>query len=300
MEEAAQRAFFIVNPAAGGGRTRRAWPRLAARLAARGVAFDAVETTGPGSGIGLARRAVQRGWPLVVAVGGDGTLNEVVNGLADAAGNFGAALGAVLTGRGCDACRNLALPGDPLAALERVLGGGETRVDAGAVEWEDGRRRYFVNAAGVGFDAVVARRAASWRLRGTLPYLAAVAAAIWTHRPVRGVIETNGRTLWSGRLTAAIVANGAHYGGGMKIAPGADPGDGLLDLVVLGDLGRLELLRWLPTVYSGGHLANPKVSTRREPALVIRANAPVHVDGEAAGEAPVRISVRPGALRLRR
>ena len=300
MEGPPARAFFVVNPAAGGGRTRRVWGRLRGALAARGVAFESAETTGPASAVALARRAVEQGWPLVVAVGGDGTLNEVVNGLADAGGNFRGVLGAIPTGRGCDACRNLALPTDPLAALGLVLDGGETRVDVGAVEWPDGRTRYFLNAAGVGFDAVVARRAASQRLRGTLPYLVAVVRTIWAHRPVRAVIEENGRVLWSGLMTAAVGANGAHYGGGMKIAPGADPADGLLDLVVLGDLGRLELLRWLPTVYSGGHLANPKVTTRPVRAVVVSASAPVHVDGEAAGDAPVTMSIRPGALRLRR
>ncbi len=300
MEGPAERAFFVVNPAAGGGRTRRAWPGLRRALAERGVGFEAAETTGPDSGIALARGAVERGWPLVVAVGGDGTLNEVINGLADAGGNFRAALGAIPLGRGRDACRNLGLPTDPRVALERALEGGETRVDAGAVAWPDGRTRYFLNAAGVGFDAVVARRAASWRVRGTLPYLAAVALSIGAHRPVRGILEEDGRVIWSGLMATTVAANGAHYGGGMKIAPGADPADGLLDLVVLGDLGRLELLRWLPTVYSGGHLANPKITTRRARTIVVRANAPVHVDGEAAGDAPVTISIRPGALRLRR
>lgn len=300
MEGPATRAFFVVNPAAGGGRTLRAWPRLREALAARGVAFESAETTGPDSAVTLTRRAVERGWPRVVAVGGDGTLNEVVNGLADAGGNFRGVLGAIPTGRGCDACRNLALSTDPLAALARVLDGGETRVDVGAVEWPGGGTRYFINAAGVGFDAVVARRAVSRRLRGTLPYLLAVAETIRVHRPVRAILEEDGRVIWSGLMAAAVAANGAHYGGGMKIAPGADPADGLLDLVVLGDLGRLELLRWLPTVYSGGHLANPKVATRRAQAIVVNASAPVHVDGEAAGEAPVTIAIRPGALRLRR
>ena len=107
---------------------------------------------------------------------------------------------------------------------------------------------------------------------------------------------------WAGGLSSAVVANGAYYGGGMKIAPGADPADGHLDLVVLGDLGRLELLWWLPTVYRGAHLACPKVTTRRARRLTIRASSPlpVHMDGEAAGDTPVTFEVRPGALRLLR
>jgi diacylglycerol kinase (ATP) len=103
-------------------------------------------------------------------------------------------------------------------------------------------------------------------------------------------------------LTAAVVANGAHFGGGMKIAPSADPADGVLDLVILGDLGRAELLRWLPAVYRGGHLANPKVSTRRIARVSVAAASPLptHVDGEPVADTPVTFRICPGALRLRR
>jgi len=298
MEGPARRAFFVVNPEAGGGRTRHVWRDLARHAARRAPECGVALTRARGDATALARRAVAEGWPLVVAVGGDGTLNEVVNGLVHA-GN-GPALGAILTGRGCDACRNFGLARDPRAALERALAGVETRVDIGVATSADGGTRYFLGAAGVGFDAVVAERAATSRRRGTLPYLAAVLATVCTYRPAPAAIEADGRLVWSGRLTMAVVANGACYGGGMKIAPGADPADGALDLVVLDDLGRLELVRWLPTVYRGTHVRNPKVTVRRERSVTVRAELAVHADGEAAGRAPVTISVLPGALRLRR
>jgi len=102
--------------------------------------------------------------------------------------------------------------------------------------------------------------------------------------------------------TAVVVANGAHFGGGMKIAPAADPRDGALDLVIIGDVGRLELLRWLPSVYRGAHLAHPRISARtaRRVTLGAAAPLPIHVDGEAAPDTPVTFTIRPGALRLRR
>lgn len=300
MEGAAPRAFFVVNPAAGNGRSRRVWRALADEAARRAPGSRVALTRGRGEATALARTAAAQGWPLVVAVGGDGTLNEVVNGLARAEAGAGPALGAIVTGRGRDACRNFGLPTDPRAALARALAGSDTRVDLGVVRWADGRARYFLNAAGVGFDAVVAQRAASWRWHGTLPYLAAVLETLGTHRPVPATIETGGRRVWSGPLTMAVVANGACYGGGMRIAPSADPADGVLDLVVIGDVGRLELLNWLPSVYRGTHGRNPKVTMRRERAVAIQAPLPVHADGEAAGQAPVTISVLPGALRLRR
>lgn len=297
-----QRAFVVVNPAAGGGRTRRLWPGLRDRLSRLGLDFDVVETTGFGSATAVTRRAVANGRPLMVAVGGDGTVNEVVNGLTDSGGRALATLGVVPTGRGRDVCRNLGVARDPDVAARRLVEGEETRVDLGVAEWGENGRRYFVNAAGAGFDAVVAARARVGWGSGTVPYLVAVLGALRAHRSAPATIRLDGALVWTGPLTAAVVANGAYYGGGMKIAPAADPADGRLDLVVLGDLGRLELLRWLPTVYRGGHLANPKVTTHRGGTVFIDAptRLPMHVDGEPAGETPVRFSVCPRALRLRR
>jgi diacylglycerol kinase (ATP) len=290
-----------VNPNAGAGRTGRRWPSIQAALREAGFDFEAALTV-PGSAPELARRAAAAGWPLVVAVGGDGTANEVVAGLVDEHGQPRATLGLIVTGRGRDVCRNFGLETDPARAVRRLVEGTDAQVDVGVVEWPGRPWRPFLNAAGAGFDAVVARRAADTGGRGTIPYVRAVLASLLDHRPVAATIRVDGAPAWSGRLTAAVVANGASYGGGMRIAPGAEPADGRLELVVLGDLGRLELLRWLPTVYSGRHLANPAISIR--PARVVTIETvppvPVHLDGEVAGTTPVRVAVRPGALRLRR
>ena len=296
-----RRCLVIVNPAAGGGRTERRWPALRDELHRLGLVFDWTPTSARGTATDLAREAVARGAALVVAVGGDGTLNEVVNG---AVGDGGPAptVGAILTGRGRDAARNFGLATDPHLAARRLVAGEDIAVDLVRAAWPGGARRWALNAAGAGFDAAVAARAASGGGSGTLPYLAAVLATISAHVPVPAEIETDAAGGWSGRLTAAVVANAAHYGGGMKIAPAADPTDGRLDLVVLGDLGRLELLRWLPTVYGGGHLRCAKVLalTARRVMVAAAQPLPVHVDGEAARPTPVTFSAVPRALRLRR
>jgi len=252
-------AFAVVNPAAGGGRTARKWPTLAAELARLGLAFESARTVRRGHATELARRAADAGWSLVVAVGGDGTLNEVVNGVTDAHGSPLVTTGAILTGRGRDACRNFGLAADWRLAARRLVEGADELFDLGAAEWPDCARRYFVSAAGVGLEAV-ARRAASRGGVGTLPHVLAVVEGLVTHRPVPVTIEADGAPESSVPLTTVVVANGAYYGGGMKIAPPADPADGVLDLVVIGALGRAELLRWLPTVYWGGHLATPRRS----------------------------------------
>jgi diacylglycerol kinase (ATP) len=290
----------VVNPAAGGGRTRRLWPSLRDELHRAGLDFESAETSAPGAAAALARSAAAEGFPLVVAVGGDGTVNEVVDGLTDPVAGPRGALGIVMTGRGGDVCRNLGVAADRRLAVRRLAEGRERRVDLGLAAFEGSAARPFLIAAGAGFDAVVAERARGRPGPGTLPYVRATLESLAAHRSVRAAIQVDDDPPWSGTVTAAVVANGAHFGGGMKIAPAADPADGWLDVVILGDFGRLELLRWLPSVYRGRHLASAKVTTRRGRSIRIEMTppAPIHLDGEPAGQTPVRLAVRPGALRL--
>jgi diacylglycerol kinase (ATP) len=295
------RALVVVNPAAGGGRSERAWPALREALTRAGLDFEWVATAASGDGVRLAREGVRSGHPLVVAVGGDGTVNEVVNGVTDDDGAPLATAGAVLTGRGRDACRNFGVPTRTEDAVRALVSGRDAAFDLGRVAWADGRRRYFLGAAGAGFDAAVAARAAAVAARGTLPYLFAVLATVHASRPMAATIRVDGTPVWQTPLIAAIVANARHFGGGMRIAPHADPADGVLDLVVLGALARLEMLRWLPSIYWGGHLANPRVLTRRASAVAIEAPVPLptQVDGELGGTTPVSVTVARRALRLR-
>jgi len=278
------------------------WRPLAARLRRMGLELDVAQTSGRGSATELARKAVAGGWPLVVAVGGDGTVNEVVNGLVHAPERPLAALGVIMTGRGRDAGRNLGIPADHEAAMARLVHGEDVLVDVGAIEGPAAARRVFVNSAGAGFDARAAARAASIRGPGTVPYLLGVLAALPAHRPVPAAITLDGRLAWTGSMTMAVVANGPHYGGGMMIAPAATPDDGQLDLVIVGHLRRAELLAWLPTVYRGTHLRSARVTTGRGRDIQIETDSPVpvHLDGEPAGTTPLRIAVRPRALRVRR
>jgi diacylglycerol kinase (ATP) len=295
------RAVVVVNPAAGAGRTERRWSGLRDELRRHGLVFDWAPTTGCGSGTALARAAVEAGAGLVVAVGGDGTLSEVVNGVTrDDAPR--AAVGALLTGRGRDAVRNLGLASDVRVAARRLVEGTDARLDLVRADWPDGVRRYAAGSAGAGFDARVAHRAARGGGRGTVPYLLAVMRTLAAHAPVGAEIDVDGAPAWSGRLTLAVAANGPYFGGGMRIAPAADVADGVLDLVVLGDVGRLELLRRLPAVYRGAHVGHPAVTVTRARRVALRTATPVpvHVDGEAAPPTPVGFVACPGALRLRR
>jgi diacylglycerol kinase (ATP) len=164
----------------------------------------------------------------------------------------------------------------------------------------DGTSRHFVNVAGLGLDAAVAERVASSGLPGErLPYLGALLATLWSHRN-RAVAVTADGTIFAGRALAVIVANGRCFGGGFKIAPTAAIDDGVLDLALVGDLSRLELLREVPRVYRGQHTTHPRFTHLTVRSVHIDADEParVELDGEVVGNAPVTLSVAPGALWL--
>lgn len=273
------------------------WPRLSDILARGALAFEVAETHRPGHATALAEEAARAGAPLVVAVGGDGTLNEVVNGVVPLRETHPVTVGAVMTGRGRDACRNLGLLRDPRHAVRRLVDGHVVSRDLGLATWPGGRR-FFIAAVGVGFDAVVVRRAGT--RGGRLRYLAAVVASLRDYRPSPVVVDGPVGESWSGAAASVIVCNGAHLGGGMRIAPTARVDDGLLDVVVLGGLGRAELALWLPTVFWGGHLANRKVRSWRAPAFRVHmaGASSLQLDGELGGGLPLEISAQPAALRL--
>lgn len=256
-----------------------------------------VETRARGHAATLAAEAARARVPLVVAVGGDGTLNEVVNGLVPLRAEYPVTVGALMTGRGRDACRNLGLARDPRHAARRLIEGRVAALDVGLARWPGGHR-YFLGSAGTGFDAVVAERAGA--RGGRLTYARAVLTSLREYRPAGIAVRLDDADAWAGPAASVVVCNGAWFGGGMRIAPGARPDDGLLDVVRLGALGRLELARWLPTVYWGGHLANPRIALRRAARVRVEADAPlpVQLDGELGAHTPLDVEICPGALRL--
>ena len=260
-----------------------------------------METRATGEGTARAAEAVRAGVDLVIAVGGDGTLNEVANGITDKDGRSLANLGVILTGRGRDGARTLGVPRDPIRAVERLAQGAPAVPrDLGLVRWPGGRR-FFVTVAGAGFDAVVAARALTLPGAGTIPYLRAVVSSLGDHRPWPLEVRVDGAPARSLAATGVMLANGATCGGGMRIAPGAHADDGFLDLVILGALSRTALLRWLPTVYWGGHLRHPLITLERVRAVTVASDRPLplELDGEPCGAAPFEVTVAPGALRVR-
>lgn len=288
--------MIIVNPAAGGGRAARLLPWLRERLERRPDAR--LEVTGrPGDAERLAGDAARAGHDRVVAIGGDGTVQEVVNGLIDHRGP--PSLGVVPMGSGNDLARSLGLPTDATEAW-RVAVGRQTRgLDVARARNGDGAERWFASAGGIGFDAQVAAAMVSrgrWQL-GRLGYLMTTLAELRRFSNRRVELRIDGRTSTHDVLLIAI-ANGAFYGGGMRIAPSARPDDGILDVCVVGDISRLTAIRQLPSLYRGTHVDHPQVSMHAGRSIEIdgEGGTRVHLDGEPFGSLPLRVSIVPGAL----
>jgi diacylglycerol kinase (ATP) len=291
--------LIVVNPTAGGGRARRLVPWLT-DMARRGH-HQLLVTTAAGD----AERAAAAGiHERIVAVGGDGTVQEVVNGMAAAHG--AAVLGIVPAGQGNDLARALGVPRDGRRALGDALDGSARRIDIGQATGSDGRVRRFASAGGTGFDAQVAhamaRPRAAWH-RSRVGYL------LSTLDELRGYRNVALRLSWVdgdqppqvAELSSLFVAfaNGAYYGGGMRIAPRAALDDGKLDLCIVGDIGRGAALLQIPGIYRGRHVRHPLVRMARAQRLRIDGDGvPVHLDGEPFGHLPLDVTILPGALRV--
>jgi YegS/Rv2252/BmrU family lipid kinase len=251
----------------------------------------------------LARDAASEA-ALLVAVGGDGTVNEVVNGLA---GEEEAELAVIPRGTGGDFVRTFGIP-SKLEDAVRVALEGKTRViDLGRATYRSrqGSRRqsYFANIGSIGMSGAVAQRtneSTSAPLGGKAAYLWATLTvfARWRNCELRVAVGDERRT---GPMLDVIVANCRYLAGGMKICPDAEPDDGLFDVLLIGDVTKADLVRTLPKIYRGTHLPHPKAELLRSAVVTVEADAPlpVELDGEQPGTAPVRFELVPKALRLR-
>lgn len=294
--------LVIVNPVAGGGRAMRVLDTALQGFREAGVAFEVVTTQHTGHATEIAAQATGalRG---VIAVGGDGTLNEVVNGVCKD-GRCTVPVGFLPAGRGIDFARTVGIPTDILEAARRLVRPRCMALDLGLIAYQGdaGRKyRYFVNVAGCGFDAAVAARASRYGTGwgGTLPYLSGLAVTILTYENVTMSWKVDGES-GSARLNTLVIANGQYYGGGMRIAPNASMEDGKLDFILIGDFGKLEFLINVPKVYEGTHLSLDLVTEKRGEHIEVESERPVmvHADGEVLGTLPIEAHVVPAALTL--
>jgi len=315
--------LIVVNPAAAGGQTGRRWPEVAGRLRAAGLDFDVALTSCGGEAEHLSRQALREGRALVVAAGGDGTINEVVNGFFEAGEPLatGACLGVLPMGTGGDLRRTLGHPLDVDRAAAVLRAGSARTIDAGRITCDPLPPRggggapapeggnsptavhHFVNIAdaGIGGDVVDRVNRGGRVINGEVTFLLASIRTLltWRNRPMRIVIDGRARELVAQQV---VVANCQFFGGGMRVAPGAAPDDGLLDVVIAGDLGTWENVRGLRRIREGTHLdaGNPKLSHALAERVEISSPelTRVDADGEQPGVLPAVIEVQPGALKV--
>jgi YegS/Rv2252/BmrU family lipid kinase len=292
-----QRPLVILNPAAGRGRARRAWPAVERELREVGIELEVVATTGPGDAARHAERAARQ-HRAVIAAGGDGTVHEVVNGLLRASAERETVpLGVVPLGSGDDFAK-LLRPGH---AAERLARNGIRRFDAGRIRAEN-RTCYFANGMDVGFGAHAARNVGSVPrfFTGLGAYLGALGLTVIRYPNLRLHLRLDDGPVSQQDTTMAAVMNGRSFGGSFHVTPDASPEDGWLDLMIAQRVSRARILQLVPKIMRGSHAGEPDLRMLRARRVLIDSDAPlvVEADGQIVFEEARRleIEVRPGVL----
>ena len=303
--------LFIINPASARGSTLRVWADARREIVAADVGFEELVTTRAGEATEAAREALNAGVTRIVAVGGDGTLGEVVNGYFDRDGrviNSAASLGLLPSGTGSDFRRSLegTRRGDSIQALIN----SETRLlDVGRADFQDldgaSVSRFFINVASFGLGGDVSALVNRWRhtlprwVGGSARFAAAAIAALGRYKNIAVTVKFDESEIKI-NSNLIVAANGRFAGGGMMLAPHAELDDGLLDVILTDNATRLDVIRELPRIGRGAHLKNPKVSEVRVRELSINSEEPmaIDLDGEMVGFTPANLKVLPSTIRF--
>ena len=297
---------LIANPQAGRGKVEAALPAVERVLRDRGLDYRIVRTSHAGHATEAARQALRGGERFLVAVGGDGTVHEVVNGMISGGQPVApdAVLGVVAAGSGCDFVRSFGLPHDAAQAAGQLAGDQLRTIDVGSVTCAgQDQPRYFVNIAQVGLGGAVVARTAGLTRAGRFLGGAKYAAGFWLtlprFRPAPVRIDADGHP-YAWRAFNVVVANCRFYGGGMHISPKSDPGDCLLDVLVMTG-PKSDAFTTLPKVYKGAHLPHRHIAELRAGQLRVDADPPfpVEADGEILGVTPASFGIIPAVITLK-
>ncbi|MFU0507343.1 diacylglycerol/lipid kinase family protein [Pseudaminobacter sp. NGMCC 1.201702] len=309
------KTFVVVNPRAGGGRARRDWPTIERRLRAAIGLFHHAETTAPGHATTLTRQAILGGANQVIAVGGDGTLNETINGFTQADGSFSSdvCFGAIAVGTGSDFVRSLATSASLAHLIGLIAAGNTRRIDIGRMTFADDQGnqkvRLFANIASFGISGQIDRAVNAIRDDQFIPrkilFLGATVRALMKYKSQRVRMIVDNRPAVEAEIAVVAIANGRYFGGGMLVAPDAELDDGLFDVVTIHAASKLVLLRDLQMIYGGRHCNHPSISIQRARQVTVEAldesrTGPVllDVDGESPGKLWATYDIRAGALKL--
>jgi YegS/Rv2252/BmrU family lipid kinase len=299
--------FVIVNPNAGNGKGRKDWTRIAGIFEREKIAIVPAFTEKRGHASDLAKNAVAAGYRNVVCVGGDGTLNEVVNGIFSQkicpASEVSLAL--IPVGTGNDWGRMFGIPLVYEGAIKAIKDNKRILHDIGIIKYHQGEKqlqRHFINIAGIGFEAMVVMRTNKQKERGrsnTAIYFYNLLSSLISYRKTNAEIVIDGIPL-KARIFSLNVGNGRYCGGGMRQTPDALPNDGLLDVTLIREIGRIEIIRSLKILYDGTILSHPKVDGYRAKNISVTSKELLlaEADGESLGHTPVEFSIIPSAINI--
>lgn len=300
---------LVVNPVSANGTTAKRWPEVEAAFREAGVEFSYSFTESPEHATKITRNYLKQGYDLIIAVGGDGTANEVVNGFFSAGQliNPQAAVAFMSTGTGRDLGRTIGTPPSINEAVQHILQSSVRPVDIGRVIFTNNQGaedvRYFINVAGLGLDGDTVARVnrASKALGGFISFLWGTLVSLMLYKNKKMTIEVDGAEICSESITVVVIGNGRYFGGGMCIAPQAVVDDGFFDIVILRGLSKPALLVNLPRVYCGKHLNHPRITSLRGQNISVSSTeeALLDLDGEQPGSAPVTVEMLPAVLNLK-
>ncbi|MFP3975637.1 MAG: diacylglycerol/lipid kinase family protein [Dehalococcoidia bacterium] len=291
-----------MNPASCGGSTNRKWVDISKALTTAGLRFEHEFTQSKGHATELTREAIRNGYNLVVAVGGDGTLNEVANGILGSGMAGEVAMGIIDSGTGSGFAYSISIPRDYHQACLRLANPRKTWIDVGIAEYyNEGQqaKRYFIDAASLGFDGQVVKTVGeSLKLfRGTTPHLLAILHSwfVYQNKEIHLKIDDAEEDI---RICSLVIANGKFLNKWMPVAPEGNFNDGLLEVIVVGDIDKFELVQTLPRLYGGRDIEHPKIKMYKAKELTVHSDEQILVQagGELLGEGPATFRVLPAAL----
>ncbi len=299
--------FAIVNPNAGNGKGQKDWIRISELLDRSHIRTEVKFTGKRGQAIEFATEAVYNGFRKIIAIGGDGTLNEIVNGvfLQKNCSTKEITIGMIPVGTGNDWGRMFGIPLVYEGAVKVISEGKEMLHDIGVIDYSDGgkrERRYFINIAGLGFESIVVKKTNKQKDKGKSSkavYFYNLLASLLSWKNVQADITIEGKTT-SSKIFSINVGNGRYCGGGMRQTPDALPDDGFLDITIIREITRLEVIRSLKLLYDGTILSHPKVDGYRSDRLSVSSDELLFLeaDGETLGHTPAEFSIIPSAIKI--
>jgi YegS/Rv2252/BmrU family lipid kinase len=300
--------FFIVNPVSAGKKTLKEWPVFEIKLKEKGFKFDWIYTEYPEHATIITREVIKSGYDLIVSVGGDGTMNEVLNGFFENGNliNDEAKLAVFARGTGCDFIRSFGIKRG-FENFVKILEKNEVqKLDVGKVSFlhTSGQvvTKHFLNISDVGLGGETTRRVNKTKkhLKGFLAFLIGAMLTILKYRNKTIELEIDGKIVKNEKINSVIVANAKYFGGGMYISPNSEVNDGLLDIIIIGDFKTLELIRDFHLIYNGKHLTHQKISHYKAKKVKITSEpvALLEFDGEQQGTTPAEFEIIQQAVKV--